>query len=102
MFARLGLLVIDVDLQAEAKLATVRIGATDGAPRLVAALAAASGVACAPERVEPLQQRVSVSALGTRLSGSCNTSTRNGVWSGLFHIIIINSFLQNTQELNIT
>lgn len=76
MFPRLGLLVIDVDFQAEAKLTTVRIRAADGAPRLVAALTAASGVACAPECVQPLQQRVSVSALGPRLSGSCNTCTQ--------------------------
>lgn len=81
VFPRLGLLVIDVDFQAEAKLAAVGVRAADGPPRLVAALATACGVACAPERVQPLQQRVSVSALGARLSGSCNTGTQEA--SGL-------------------
>lgn len=79
MFPRLGLLMIDVDFQAEAKLATVWIRAADGTPRLVAALAAAGGVACAPERVQPLQQRVSVRALGARLNSSCNASTQKVV-----------------------
>lgn len=90
-----GLLVIDVDFQAEAKLAAVRIRAADGAPRLVAALAAAGGVACAPERVEPLQQGVSVSALSARLSSSCNTRTQQVVTFRTKKMIIIFPYKHN-------
>lgn len=85
---RLGLLVIDVDFQAEAKLAAVRICAADGTPRLVAALAAAGGVARASKCVQPFQQRVSVSALCARLSGSCNKNAHKVISSGLFYFFL--------------
>ena len=51
MLAGLRLLVVDVDLQAEAELAAVGVGATDRAPGLVTALPAARGIAGASERV---------------------------------------------------
>ena len=63
MFSCVRLLVVDVDLKAEAELAAVGVGAAHGTPRLVAALATACGVARAPECVQPLQQRVAIGRL---------------------------------------
>lgn len=48
--------MVDVDLQAEAELSTVGVGAADCAPRLVAALAAPRGISGSSEGVQPLQQ----------------------------------------------
>lgn len=56
MLARLGLIVVNVDFEAKAKLSAVGIGPTDGAPRLVATLPTASGVTSASKGVQPLQQ----------------------------------------------
>lgn len=53
---RVGLLMVDVDLEAEAELATVRVGAANSTPRLVTTLATACGIARASECVQPLQQ----------------------------------------------
>lgn len=56
MFARFGLIVVNVDFETKTKFSAVRIGPADSAPRLVTTLPTASGVTCASKGVQPLQQ----------------------------------------------
>lgn len=75
----LVLVVVDVDLQAEAELPTVGIGPAHGSPGLVAALPTPRGIARAAERVEPLQQRIPIRALPGGLR-TCRKENTKGLY----------------------